>query len=594
MAVCFSPSSSSSSSLSTAIRSAVTALGFVMDSICHRSRRRPSFRGHSTISDSVSDVPVAVGGKETDPSSDLISRLSQILKFFPAQRRSSFPEPGARPLEPDPFQYNLLMKAFSCAGNLHEVLRLFRDMKEAKCDPDIFCYTTVLDALLAANRSADAEKVFDEMIHSGVKLDAGPLTVLVKYYSFYLKKFDSARQIIEWMVQSGCDPDVVTYSTLIAGLCRAGMVEEAWNVVDQMLQGNCAPNAHSYTPFLQAYCSQGKVEAAMRLMEAMRSLGCPPDAVAYNILINGLCKHGYFDQVAHILENDVSYGWEPDAVTYNTYISGLCKAGMADAAFKQLEIMLEKKLCPTVVTLNIVLDNICRESSVWEGNHLLERSLELGIDIDVVSYNTIMSRLCDIGKFSWVLKLFTDMLKKGISPDTETFNIVIHCLCKAGKYMTAKYIFVSNGFVADIVTCNILIHEFYRAGKIDELQNLFAVMNMVNIKPDKITNSTIVDGLCRNQKFVEAINFVRSAESVYPSEAIAHLSYWLVRSRKIGLLLGLYEEMLAHNLDFDAQIFNHLIKAFCMIGSCQSGEIHKVCIVLDKMLRIDKCGRINH
>ncbi|KAG6509178.1 hypothetical protein ZIOFF_034569 [Zingiber officinale] len=537
-----------------------------MDAIRHRSTRRPSFRGHSTISDPVSAVPVAVGGKETDHSSDFISRLSQILKFFPAQSRSSFPEPGARPLESDPFHYNLLMKAFSCAGNLHEVLRLFRDMKEAKCDPDIFCYTTVLDALLAANRSEDAEKVFDEMIKSGVKLDAGPLTVLVKYYSFYLKRFDSARQIIEWMVQSGCDPDVVTYSTLIAGLCRAGMVEEAWNVMDQMLLGNCAPNAHSYTPFLQAYCSQGKVEAAMRLMEAMRSLGCPPDAVAYNILINGLCKHGYFDQVAHILESDVSYGWEPDAVTYNTYISGLCKAGMADAAFKQLEIMLEKKLCPTVVTLNIVLDNICRESSVWEGNHLLERSLELGIYIDVVSYNTIMSRLCEIGKFSWVLKLFTDMLKKeqdllerslelgiyidvvsyntimsrlceigkfswvlklftdmlkkGIRPDTETFNIVIHCLCKAGKYMTAKYIFVSNGFVADIVTCNILIHEFYRAGKIDELQNLFAVMNMVNIKPDKITNSTIVDGLCRNRKFVEAINFVRSVEGVSSNRGI--------------------------------------------------------------------------
>ncbi|RWW49313.1 hypothetical protein BHE74_00044553 [Ensete ventricosum] len=577
MAACMS-----STSLPTAIRYAATTLDLFIDAIRLRPRTRSSVRGHSTNCNAGHAAP-------TDgevPASDLLSRFSGIMKLFPNRRRAFFPEPGAKPLESDPFHYNLLMKAFSRAGRPDEVLRLFREMKESKCDPNVLCYTTVIDALVASNRSEEAEKVFEEMIDSGVTPDAASFTVLVKFYSFYLRRFDSACEIIRWMVRSGCDPDVVTYSTLIAGLCRAGMVEEAWCVLDQMLQGNCSPNAHSYAPFLQAYCSQGKIEAAIRLMESMRSIGCPPDSVAYNILMNGFCKHGCFNEAAHLLENCASDGWEPDAVTYNTYISGLCKVGRAEDAFEQLEIMLQKKLCPTVVTLNIVLDSICRESTVWDGNHNLERSLELGLEVDVVSYNTIISRLCEIGKLSWVLKLVTDMIKKGISPSTETFNIMIRSLCKAGKFRKAKCIFTSKGFVADIITCNILIHEFYMAGKIVELQNLLSGVDMDKIRPDSITYNTIIDCLCKKGKFLEAIDYLRSVEDGFPSEAVAHLAYWLVRGRKIGELLSLFEEMLSQGLVLDGQAFNHLIIAFCKNGSCQSREIYKVCLVLDKMLGV--------
>ncbi|KAJ8461597.1 hypothetical protein OPV22_034523 [Ensete ventricosum] len=458
MAACMS-----STSLPTAIRYAATTLDLFIDAIRLRPRTRSSVRGHSTNCNAGHAAP-------TDgevPASDLLSRFSGIMKLFPNRRRAFFPEPGAKPLESDPFHYNLLMKAFSRAGRPDEVLRLFREMKESKCDPNVICYTTVMDALVASNRSEEAEKVFEEMIDSGVTPDAASFTVLVKFYSFYLRRFDSACEIIRWMVRSGCDPDVVTYSTLIAGLCRAGMVEEAWCVLDQMLQGNCSPNAHSYAPFLQAYCSQGKIEAAIRLMESMRSIG-----------------------------------------------------------------------------------------------------------------------LCEIGKLSWVLKLVTDMIKKGISPSTETFNIMIRSLCKAGKFRKAKCIFTSKGFVADIITCNILIHEFYMAGKIVELQNLLSGVDMDKIRPDSITYNTIIDCLCKKGKFLEAIDYLRSVEDGFPSEAVAHLAYWLVRGRKIGELLSLFEEMLSQGLVLDGQAFNHLIIAFCKNGSCQSREIYKVCLVLDKMLGV--------
>ncbi|EHA8592393.1 pentatricopeptide repeat-containing protein, mitochondrial [Cocos nucifera] len=479
------------------------------------------------------------------------------------------------------------MKAFSRAGNISEVLRLYHEMKQSNVEPNIPCYTTVIDALVAANRPVEAEEVFREMIDSGVEPDNAAYTIMVKLYSCYLKRFDSAYEVIRWMVRRGCDPDVVTYSTLITGLCRAGRVTEAWAVLDQMLERNCTPNAHCYSPILQAYCSEGKIDAAKRLMESMRNMGCSVDAVTYNILINGLCKIGKFEEVESLLKDSVSKGWKPNAVTYNTYINGLCKVRKAEKAFEQLEIMLGKGLCPTIVTLNILLDNFCQVfPKVWEGKHILERSSELGLEVDVVSYKIVMSRLCENGKWLGVLKLFTDMLKKGIRPDTQTFNILIYSLCKGGKFQKAICIFRSKGFVADIVTCNILIHEFYMVERINELCLLFSNLDMEKNAPDMVTYNTLVDCLCRNGKFLEAVNFVRSLEDGFPSEPVAHLTYWLVRGGKLVELLRVFEEMSKQGLVLDVRIFNFLIKAFCRIGSCQNGEITKVSFILEKMLGI--------
>jgi pentatricopeptide repeat protein len=54
-----------------------------------------------------------------------------------------------------------------------------------------------------------------------------------------------------------CGPDVVTYSTLISGLCGAGRVVVALSILGMMLEEECKPNAHTYMPIMHAYCVRG-------------------------------------------------------------------------------------------------------------------------------------------------------------------------------------------------------------------------------------------------------------------------------------------------------------------------------------------------
>ncbi|PKU85407.1 pentatricopeptide repeat-containing protein At1g09900-like [Dendrobium catenatum] len=570
-----------SSPFAAVARTAIKTLCFLFNVLHLPSRSWSSSRDEFNSADASDAVAVSI---TEDPETGILpfgeSLLYRLSQYIPQHRHNLYPrDSDDRPRRCD--RYNALMKTFDRFGNADEALRLLREIKT----PNVICYTTAMDALVRAGRCEEAESVFSEMISLGIAPDSVAYSILVKMYCFHHKRFVSARNIIQLMVDRGCERDVVTYSTVIAGLCRAGKVDDAFSVLNLMLKDNCMLNAHTYTPIIQAYCALGKIDLAMELMEKMRSLGCPPDVVSYNVLIHAFCNKGDFAEVERILRESSNNGWEPDSVSYNTYISGLCNMGMTDEALKQLDFMLEKALQPTEVTLNIMLGMLCRDSKITEIIFLLARSFELGLDVGAASYNIAMTRLCEIGEFSAVLKLLSDMLKKGIRPDVQTFNIVIMSLCRAGKLHKAKHIFKSKGFTPDIVTCNILLHEFCLAGEFAEFHQLVAELGSGQVSPDAITYNIIVDGLCWDGKFSKAIEFVRSIDLEFKSDHVAHLAFGLVKGGRVGDLLRLLGEMIEKGLLLDVRLFEFMIQAFCKKGSCESIEIYKICLILDKMLR---------
>lgn len=386
------------------------------------------------------------------------------------------------------------------------------------------------------------------------------------------------------MFDQGCEPNVVTYSTLIAGLCKAGRIDDALNLFDQMLQRGCAPNEHTYAPILRACCSEGRIQEAKELIESMSSHNCQPDVVIYNILVYGLCKIGDFDEVERVIDASKRNGWEPDAITYSTYIAGLCHAGKAQKALWQLDGMIQKGLKPTSIGLNILLEGIGREMNISTSRVLLEMCGELGFDVDIISYNTVMNQLREMGRWVDVLTLFVDLFKKGLQADSHTFNILIFSLCKAGEYRMVRSVFKFKGFVPDVFTSDILLREFYMSGEVRELSFVLGYLDKCDIVPNMFFYGTIVDCLCRSGRIFEAVNFVRNVENGYPTDPVSRLTYWLVRMGRVGDVLMLIEEMLKKGLVLESRIFDQMITAFCHKGFCGTAEVSKVEFLLDRML----------
>ncbi|CAK9162420.1 unnamed protein product [Ilex paraguariensis] len=83
------------------------------------------------------------------------------------------------------------------------------------------------------------------------------------------------------MTSNGCEPDVVTYGTLIQGLCKAGRIEVAIRLLRTIQTKGMLLAPQAYNPVIQALFKRKRTKEAMRLFREMEQKGDTPDAISY-------------------------------------------------------------------------------------------------------------------------------------------------------------------------------------------------------------------------------------------------------------------------------------------------------------------------
>ncbi|KAF7049987.1 hypothetical protein CFC21_058415 [Triticum aestivum] len=505
----------------------------------------------------------------------LSSFLSALASF--SANPSPSPPAGSVPAARTPAAYNALMSAYSRAGRSDEVLRLFRSLPFPPTAP---LFTTLISSLAASGRPRAARAAFSSLLVSGLTPTASAFTALLKCHDGSL---DSIHHIFLAMTSASCSPDAAVYNCYISMLCDSGRLEEAWGILDHMMDGGVRPTVRSYTAILHGYCEQGKILEAERLFDAMVDAGCPPDVVSYSVLIEGLCGIREFHKVERILERSEEKGWTPNAVTYNIYMSALCRMRFLDEACHQVDKMRSRGLSPTVETLSILFDCLCRDSKFSEAVCLLEHCEELGWHADVFCYNTLMGRLCDAGDFARVFKLLVDLLKKGIGPDMFSFTIAIRGLCGVGKFRLAKCLIDNEWIGYDVVAFNTLIHGFYNAGDLRGVKLTYINMCSRQISPNNFTNATLIDCLCKDRKFVEAINSLASLRDGSVPDHVVHLNNRLVKGVRYTKVLNLLDEIRCRGFELDTCIFIPLVRVLCWEGYYKRENINEVSLILTSL-----------
>ena len=65
----------------------------------------------------------------------------------------------------------------------------------------------------------------------------------------------------------GLTPDVVTYTTLIGGLCKVGRIQDAQELILEMQIRGQVLNCRTYATLLHGLCENGQLEEAMKLFQ---------------------------------------------------------------------------------------------------------------------------------------------------------------------------------------------------------------------------------------------------------------------------------------------------------------------------------------
>nr|XP_023879897.1 pentatricopeptide repeat-containing protein At5g41170, mitochondrial-like [Quercus suber] len=171
--------------------------------------------------------------------------------------------------------------------------------------------------------------------------DIKTFAILINGFCIYCK-IVKALELPNAMVEKGYWPDVVTYGTMVNGLCKTGA---AMGMLRKMEGGGCKPDRVVYSVIIDRLCIDGLLIEGWSLLlemiegfiteqrcviELMIQRGVMPNVVTYSILMDEFCMRDQMDEARKVYDLMLERAWYPDAWCYNILIKGYCRCIVRD------------------------------------------------------------------------------------------------------------------------------------------------------------------------------------------------------------------------------------------------------------------------
>ncbi|KDP27439.1 hypothetical protein JCGZ_19800 [Jatropha curcas] len=215
----------------------------------------------------------------------------------------------------------------------------------------------------------------------------------------------------------GILPNVVTYNTLIRGLCMSSRWKEAFMLLNQMLRANVIPNLITFSTLVDGFCKEGKVSKAHGVVKLMMQRGLEPNVITYNSFMDGYCLHNQVDQAKNTFNLMVSKGCTPNVFTYNILIHCYWKRKRIDEAMLLFDEMPCKGLSPN--------HGLCKAKSPWAAHKFFKDMCAIGHSPNIVTYSILIDGFCKHSRLDIAFDLFYEMQKNLLKPHLIIYNTLI-------------------------------------------------------------------------------------------------------------------------------------------------------------------------
>ncbi|GAU24454.1 hypothetical protein TSUD_319310 [Trifolium subterraneum] len=399
---------------------------------------------------------------------------SLINGFFRARRYSEahawYTRMFKEGIVPDVVTYGIMIRGLSDEGRVGEAVRMLDEMTQIGLTPDAHCYNAIIKGLCDIGLLNRAQSLRLEISQENVYTHTIIIGEMCKR-----GMIDEAQELFHRIkkLELGFVPSVVTFNTLISGLCKAHKLKEAILLCYTMETGRTyslflsGPDLHKK---LQQMCEAGQFLDAYELLTLINSR-VKPDIITYNILINACCRAREIQRAFHLFEELKKIGLSPDCVTYGTLIKGL------------------------------YIVNKEEEASIF-----FNRMQEDGYEPTLEVYRTLMTWLCKKSKVLLAFKLYLKYLKSLPSRDNDSISALEEYLSGEKLEQVIRGLveldLKARDFKLDPYT--ILLIGFCQVEKVDEALIIFSVLDEFNIKINATSCVHLIKGLCKKSRLSDA------------------------------------------------------------------------------------------
>ncbi|KAJ6407281.1 hypothetical protein OIU84_010727 [Salix udensis] len=243
--------------------------------------------------------------------------------------------------------YNLLMRSL-CEMGYHDLVNIVFDYMGSDGHlPDSTLLGFLVTWMAQASKFDMVKKVLTEVQGKEVRINSFVSDVIT--FTSLIDGYCRAGQVNHglqfWNVMKtrNVSPTVYTYAVLINALCKENRLNEARDFLGQIKNSSIIPKPFMYNPVIDGFCKAGNVDEGNVILKEMEEKRCKPDKVTFTILIIGHCVKGRMFEAINIFNRMLATGCAPDNITVNSLISCLLKAGMPNEAYRIRKMALEDR-----------------------------------------------------------------------------------------------------------------------------------------------------------------------------------------------------------------------------------------------------------
>ncbi|XP_052882198.1 pentatricopeptide repeat-containing protein At5g16640, mitochondrial-like [Gossypium arboreum] len=227
---------------------------------------------------------------------DLIVYKTILKGCVRAEALDLLSEMKVKGIKPNIITYSCLIHGMCDSGQQEKATTLLNEMLDNNISLNIVTYTILIDILCKEGMISKAVETIDMMRKQGRGIESNVVTYDALVNGHCLQnEMDKARRVLQLMIEKGCAPNIVTYSTMINRYCKSNL-KEALKFFQTMQNGGLELDIVPYTILIDGLCKAGHIEVAKELFRQLSDSGLKPNVYKYGVMINGLCKEGLPDE----------------------------------------------------------------------------------------------------------------------------------------------------------------------------------------------------------------------------------------------------------------------------------------------------------
>eukprot|EP00252_Welwitschia_mirabilis_P011357 TRINITY_DN2552_c0_g1_i2.p1 TRINITY_DN2552_c0_g1~~TRINITY_DN2552_c0_g1_i2.p1 ORF type:complete len:845 (-),score=122.30 TRINITY_DN2552_c0_g1_i2:110-2644(-) len=338
-------------------------------------------------------------------------------------------------------------------------------------------YAQILKSCVKSRSLRRGKAIHASILKEGMDWDIYLHNSLISMYIKLQKNMEGAEKLFGELAER----DVATWTAMISGYAKCGMLEKAFQIFVKMQEEGIQPNQFTFTTMLRA----SRIDQVRQIHGSVLKTEFKHIVTVGNVLIDAYASCEKIEFARQVFDEMICRS----SVSWNTLIAGYAGCGLGTEATNTFVGMRESGFQSDEFSFSSALTGVSQLGSLRGGQQIHALIIRSGFESNLVVCNSLVSMYGTCGCVESASKVFSNMSYR----DSISWTNMLTAYSRNGDVDSAFHLF-KQLHEPDLRLCNSLISGFVQNGEGEKAFRLFRRMLQVGINVDHFTVSSVLEG----------------------------------------------------------------------------------------------------